>query len=130
MPHPRYADIAARTHTPHCRGIRPNGTRCYSVGHENGSIDEGFVHWRDRRPTNTGIYRFLYLAALLRHADETVQWRKLYLALRDVPHLAAEAKVRLPHHLGDPGRARLRAMLIRVPTTEPLREEAAVWVNR
>jgi hypothetical protein len=129
MPHPRYADLAARIGIPYCRGIRPNGRRCYS-GHENGSVGDDLVHWRDRRPTNAGIYRFLYLAATLRHADEPTTWRRLYLALRDVPHLAAAGQVRLPHRLGNSGRARLRAMLLRVPITEPLREEAMSWANR
>jgi hypothetical protein len=131
MPHPRYAEIAARTKTPHCRGIRPSGSRCYIKGHDVGTLGDGFVHWRDRRATYTGIYRFLYLASLLRQ-NQSVEggWRRLYLTLRAIPVLAAEAQVRVPRHYGDTDRARLRGMLLRVPTTDPVREEAMAWASR
>jgi hypothetical protein len=92
------------------------------------------VHWRERRLSPSGTYRFLELAALALDDDligVTKQpWRRLYLTQMAIQRLARRVRVRIPLETTIETRRRLKAMLVRVPTKAPLRGRAFQWSRR
>lgn len=136
---PSYDEITRQLGIPRCRGILPNGQYC-PADHAEGEVDifpsrpprTYQVHWGDnRRVTRAGIRRYLALAAwriaMGRFPSEPV-WRVHYEALREIPALAREIHIQLPHKLGDLDRAQLKAMMVKVPPSE-LRAEVMRWLD-
>lgn len=135
---PAYHEIAAKLGIPHCRGIKPNGQRCYEPGnHQTGFITPEFVHWLDRaRPERAGIRRFLLLEARRRVYLEATEfigradaWRLMYRALRLLPKLVSELGIRIPVELGKGDRVKLKAMLVNANPKDGERIEALAWLK-
>lgn len=138
---PAYHEIAAKLGIPHCRGIKPNGQRCYDPGsHQTGFVDASYVHWLDRtRPERAGIRRFLLLEARRRvtvdsgEAGEVIgradKWRLVYRSLRLLPSLASDLGIRIPVDLGKTDRIKLKAMLVNVNPKDQERIEALAWLK-
>lgn len=132
---PTYRDIAATIVIPRCAGRLDSGHTCYAGDHARGFVDGVAVHWADRVPRRPGIKRFLMLAAeyKLRHAMPSVaKWLVLWLKLQYVWVWAEKIGVRFPPRLRafEREQAQLRAMLVKVPTGTPSRDEAMKWASR
>lgn len=135
---PSFQKITHDLDIPRCRGIQPNGQYC-PCDHDGGEVDGNKVHWGDdRRVTRAGIRNYLALEAWRRSENEardtggvhpihTTLWWVTYSSLRLIPVLAKQARVMLPHGLGDLDRATLRAYLVRVPPS-PERTDAMRWL--
>jgi len=132
---PTYEAITSKLGIPRCRGILPNGQRCFLATHDShhGSYSGGYVHWGDRAPTRSGIREYLTLAAL-RYLDQGEEqealWRLHYRAQLLVGEWQRMIGVRFPPKISDKYRARLKVMLVDVPTSEPMRAEAMRWATR
>ncbi len=129
---PDYDVITQRLGIPRCRGLSPKGGYCH-FDHEDGEVAEGQVHWGTaHRLDRRNIRRYLFLYALLiaerRGFGRLTLWEQLYDALRELPALAREAKVKIPHDLGDHDRATLKAMIVGLPNTGR-RKEAMRWLQ-
>ena len=125
---PSYEAIAADLSIPRCRGILPNGQTCFAD--HRGAYDSAYVHWRDRTPTRAGIRAFLTLGALRVYYDRRLTgWRRYYLAQRLVGIWQLELGLRFPASVTESYRAQMRAMLVNVPTSDPLRGEALRWAT-
>jgi hypothetical protein len=131
MAYPDFSTIAKRTGIPRCRGIRLNGQLCHDFNHNGGAIGDGLVHWADRRRIErAAIRRFLTLGALLElESTEPRSWARLYLAQRRINDWAKDIGVTFPSTLSANDRLKVKAMLINVPTDEPLRMEAMRWAQ-
>jgi len=80
-----YAELAERYGVPLCQG------ECAVKGHEKGFVARGGVHWRERRVTRLGLYRFLLLVAEVEFA------RVSTLLIR--PGMGAWMRVQYPYAL-------------------------------
>lgn len=125
---PDYGEIVKATGIPRCRGLKPNGQRCYA--NHDGKIEDGLLHWRDRRTTKAGIYRFLHLGAMIIHASEKQLWRRHYLAHRTVARWSADLGIRYPPSVTAQYRSVLKSLVVGVGTQEDLREEAMRWASK
>lgn len=117
-----FTDIAHQLSIPRCAG-------CDVFDHRGGTIGDGLVHWADRvRVERSGIRRFLKLAAILQVSQtEARPWARLYLAQRFINQWGAAVGADFPAYLRQQDQTELKAMLVNVPTNEPLRTEAMAW---
>lgn len=115
-------------------GIRLcTGEPCDQRDHEAGAWSWDVVHWRDRRVTKSGLYRFLRLAALALNPgldQDPVAWRRTYLVHRVIDQYAKHLKVVIPRELTTLERRRVKGQLAVVPTNAPLRQRAMLWARR
>lgn len=130
MANPTYGEIAAKLGIQRCAGE----DNC-PADHRSGSWEivdgEPIVHWADRaRVERSGVRRFLRHAAcaFVASGGESRPWARLYLAQAVITNWSSQIGMRLPS--ADYDRVMLRAMLVSVPTSEPLREEAMDWAQR
>lgn len=131
-----YASIAESLGVQLCQGdgaVYPDEQQWTGPDHERGAWNGGVVHWRERRVTPAGLYRFLKLAAFALdepHIRDVLDWRRTYLVHQAINRLAHKARVRVPAELSTLERRRVKAMLIHVPRSTPLRKEAFQWARR
>lgn len=132
-----FPDVAAQLGVTICG---PNDLcRQSQIDHDRGeySLTLGMVHWRERRMTKAGLYRFLRLVALAKHPDMTrtitgvrPTWQRTYLIHRQVNVYARMLHVRIPFDLTREARARVKSSVLDVPRRTPLRREAFQWARR
>lgn len=130
-----YASIAAELGIVLCPGdgtVFADEQEWTGPDHERGAWDLGIVHWRDRKATPRGLYKFLKLSAAAKGMNFVGQpdWARSYLIHRAMTALARQARVKLPADLSTLERRRVKAMLIDVPPSTPLRKEAFQWSRR
>jgi hypothetical protein len=157
QPFPTWDEISQRVDVTRCRGLQPNGMTCFAdhtVGETNGGCVAGHegcdpritIHWSDRRVTYVGIRRFLRHVARAQVLGEipsalevglTPEWLIFFRTQQRLTTLARQARVRIPKHLSDDDRAKMRALIANVPrtTSNPLvpegaREKARMWARR
>lgn len=129
MAYPNYDEISKTLSIDRCRGIRATGQMCRDYDHQKGEVGEGLVHWADRtRIERAGVRRFLGLAAR-RRVDDPRLWARIYLSQRLINRWGSEIGISFPTRLNQLDRLMVRAMLVLVPTSEPLREEAMRWAQ-
>lgn len=131
---PTYADIAAQVGIERCRGLTLSGHYCHYGDHQKGSLEtvngETIVHWADRvRVERAGVRRFLRLGAIAFFIDEgeARPWARLFRAQALINEWAGTIGMRMPAAATERDRLELKAMLVQVPTDEPLRKEAMDW---
>lgn len=115
-----------------CRGIDPRTGSYCQRDHDRGELADGLVHWRDRRMSRASLRMFLLVAAGSNPviAGTPPGWARTYLANRWAVWAAGQLGMKLPKHLSDTDRARVKAQLVSVPTDAPLRKEAMRWSTR
>lgn len=124
--YPSYEAISSQLGIPRCRGILPDGHRCH-LDHRKGVLKDDVVHWGDRgRVERAGVRRFLKLAAFRLVEDER-PWARLYLAQPYINDWARQLGIRMPGRMTEDDRLLAKAMLVNVPSTEPLRETVMGW---
>lgn len=132
MAYPTFGEIAEKLGIPRCRGIRPNGQICHGFDHRRGQVGDGFVHWADRsRIERAGVRRFLKMAAIMKldEEGETRSWARLYLAQTMINNWSPIIGISFPGVLTDVDKIIVRAMLINVPTGDPMRDAAMRWAQ-
>lgn len=114
-----------------CRGINPRTGAYCQIDHDRGELADGLVHWRDRRMTRASLRLFLLVCSGTNPiVAGSTGWSRTYLANRWVIWAAGQLGYKLPKHLSDTDRARVKAQLASVPTDAPLRKEAMRWSTR
>ena len=127
---PTFSNISRELGIERCRGIQSNGQRCYATVHATGGVIDGIVHWSDRRVTKAGIKRFLWLASDPAVTKSEAPWRRRWIRLQMVRGWLGRIHVRLSKDAWDQDKAELRAMLVKVPTSDHARAEAMAWASR
>lgn len=131
-----YRSIAATLGVQLCPDAEGNflhGCNIPVAWHDTGRVEgRGTVHWTDRRVTPRGLYRFLGLVvvALDGEAPQRNDWERIYLRHMSINRLARRARVRIPRDLTTLERRRVKALLVGVPTSAPLRKKAFRWARR
>lgn len=131
MAYPSYDEIAKTLGIDRCRGIRATGQLCREYDHRKGAAGEDLIHWADRgRIERAGVRRFLGLAARYQLRDEPRVWARIYLSQAQINAWGSKIGISFPSHLSQFDRLMVKAMLVQVPTSEPLREEAMRWAQQ